>query len=325
MAVFIQQRSSFGFTCKLSRCTTRLSLIFHVRCRLFVWRSTSSRAGMYHRPFLLVHSSNPSHTSSMARQETTRRRVSNLVGRFEELAGASPSRISDSSLPPTSPQSTHPASYHEAKAFQQHDRRSFSLSSIPSSLQARLDKEFKRNKQLRDECEQLRTRCYENDAILTALSQQLEEGTNVRQTLHVQTAGLQAKVDRLADKLARRDQVQRTTYERRIAAVANERDILVSKLRIAEEAVEQAKAADERALVASRQAQALRSQLLELKTDVAARKGGRESVSDQEIFGMMSTLNHMIQNWTVSTFRKVKIGRYHIQTEFPFSLEADWT
>lgn len=135
----------------------------------------------------------------------------------------------------------------------------------------------------------------------------------MQQTLHLQTSGLQTKVDRLADKLARRDEVQRAEYERRIVTVANERDILASRLRVVDGAVERAQAAEERADSAMRQAQALRSQLLELKTDLAARCGNHESVSDQEIFGLMTTLNHLLQNWVVNVFRKVKIGTFSVR------------
>ncbi|TIA54767.1 NAD(P)-binding protein [Aureobasidium pullulans] len=61
-----------------------------------------------------------------------------------------------------------------------------------------------------------------NDDILTTLSQQLEEGTELQASLHMQTSGLQTKVNRLADKLARRDKIQKAEYERRIVTVAND-------------------------------------------------------------------------------------------------------
>lgn len=154
------------------------------------------------------------------------------------------------------------------------------------------------------------------------LSQRLEAGTELQASLHMQTSGLQTKVDRLADKLARKDKIQKAEYERRIAAVANERDMLVSKLRMADASVERARAledtvksADEKARIAEEKAQiadnritTMRSQLLELKTNIAARSGFPADVSDQEILDMMNKLNHLVQNWCVSSFRKIKIG-----------------
>ena len=251
----------------------------------------------------------------MVRPDTARRRVSNLVGRFEQLAQTPPIRFSDPSPPESiSPTSPRPASHHGEKFWQQHERRTFSLSSLPVSLEARLDKELQRNKQLRDECEVLRRRCYQDDERVTALCRKLEEGTEMQKSLHVQTSGLQTKVDRLADKLAHRDQVQRAEYERRIKNVANERDILAARVRAAEEAVQRAQIADERAEMVTKQAHALRAQLLELKTDVAARRGSQEVASDQEIFEMMNTFHHLVQNWVVNTFRKVKLGNLSSST-----------
>ena len=249
----------------------------------------------------------------MARPETTRRRVSTLVGRFEQLTGTqlTPVRNSDPN-PQASPTSPRPASHHGDKPWQQHERRNFSLSALETSIETRLDKELRRNKQLRDECEVLRKRCHEDGERSAALCKQLEDETRARQTLQVQSSGLQTKGGRLADKLAQRDEVQRAEYERRVVAVINERDILASRVRSADGAVERAQVAEEKAEVAMRQAQALRTQLLELKTDVAAKAGGREIASDQEIFGMMSNLSHLVQNWVVNTFRKVKIGRLFV-------------
>lgn len=191
-----------------------------------------------------------------------------------------------------------------------------------STLSAQLERELNRNAQLRQEIESLRRRCHEDDDILTTLSQQLEEGTELQASLHMQTSGLQTKVNRLADKLARRDKIQKAEYERRIVTVANERDIVAQRLKMAEASVERARVAeekvrgaeekirtaDEKAQIADSQISALRNQLLELKTDVAARSGKQADVSDQEILEMLNKLNHLVQNWCVSTFRKVKIG-----------------
>ena len=191
-----------------------------------------------------------------------------------------------------------------------------------STLSAQLERELNRNAQLRQEIESLRRRCHEDDDILTTLSQQLEEGTELQASLHMQTSGLQTKVNRLADKLARRDKIQKAEYERRIVTVANERDIVAQRLKMAEASVERARVAeekvrgaeekirtaDEKAQIADSQISALRNQLLELKTDVAARSGKQADVSDQEILDMMNKLNHLVQNWCVSNFRKVKIG-----------------
>ncbi|CAD0015775.1 unnamed protein product [Aureobasidium pullulans] len=256
----------------------------------------------------------------MARPDTTKRRVSNLVGRFEQLAQAAPIRETSD---PTSPTSPRPASHHGEKSWLQHERRSLSLSSMPntSTLSAQLERELNRNAQLRQEIESLRRRCHEDDDILTTLSQQLEEGTELQASLHMQTSGLQTKVNRLADKLARRDKIQKAEYERRIVTVANERDIVAQRLKMAEARVERARVAeekvggaeekirtaDEKAQIADSQISALRNQLLELKTDVAARSGKQADVSDQEILDMMNKLNHLVQNWCVSSFRKVKI------------------
>ena len=170
----------------------------------------------------------------------------------------------------------------------------------------------------------MRRRCSEDEEILTTLSKRLEEGTELQASLHIQTSGLQTKVDRLADKLARRDKIQKAEYERRIVAVVNERDILASRLKMAEASVERARAveeivktadekirvSDERAQTANNQVTALQNQLLELKTDIAARSRKQENVSDQEILDMMNKLNHLVQNWCVSSFRKIKIGMY---------------
>ncbi|KAI4720145.1 hypothetical protein E4T48_03532 [Aureobasidium sp. EXF-10727] len=260
----------------------------------------------------------------MARQETTKKRVSNLVGRFEQLAQACP--IQEYIYAgPKSPNLTRPASHHGDKAWLQSDRRCQSMSAMPNSstLSTRLQRELDRNAELRQEIEQLRSRCDEDEEILTTLSRRLEEGTELQASLHIQTSGLQSKVDRLADKLRRRDEIQKAEYERRIVAVVNERDMLASRLQMAEASVERARAledtarsadekirtADERAQTASNQVTALRKQLLELKTDVAARSGKQGDISDQEILDMMNKLNHLVQNWCVSSFRKVKIGR----------------
>ncbi|KAK6003768.1 hypothetical protein QM012_009539 [Aureobasidium pullulans] len=259
----------------------------------------------------------------MARPETTKRRVSNLVGRFEQLAQTCP--IQEYIQPaPKPPSLQRPASHHGEKTWmQQQDRRTLSLSSMPNSstLSARLEREINRNAQLRQEIESLRRRCNEDDEILTALSKRLEEGTELQASLHMQTSGLQIKVDRLADKLARRDKIQKAEYERRIVAVVNERDILVSRLRMAEASVERARAmedivktadekirlSDERAQTAINQVTVLQKQLLDLKTDIATRAGKQEDVSDQEILDMMNKLNHLVQNWCVSSFKKIKI------------------
>lgn len=259
----------------------------------------------------------------MARPETTKKRVSNLVGRFEQLAQACPIQ-EYIQLGPKSPNLPRPASHHGEKTWLQQDRRTLSLSSMPNSstLSARLERELNRNAQLQQEIESLRRRCNEDEEILTTLSKRLEEGTELQASLHMQTSGLQTKVDRLADKLARRDKIQKAEYERRIVAVVNERDILASRLRMAEASVERARAvedivktadekiriSDERAQTANNQVTALQKQLLELKTDIAARSGKQENVSDQEILDMMNKLNHLVQNWCVSSFRKVKIG-----------------
>lgn len=261
----------------------------------------------------------------MARPETTKKRVFNLVGRFEQLAQACPIQ-EYIQLGPKSPTSPRPASHHGEKTWMPQDRRTLSLSSMPNSstLSARLERELNRNAQLRQEIESLRRRCNEDDEMLTTLSKRLEEGTELQASLHMQTSGLQTKVDRLADKLARRDKTQKAEYERRIVAVVNERDILASKLRMAEASVERARAvedtiktadekirvAEERAQTASSQVTAVQKQLLDLKTDIAARSGQHDNVSDQEILDMMNKLNHLVQNWCVNSFRKVKIGMY---------------
>ncbi|KAI5269887.1 hypothetical protein E4T47_06671 [Aureobasidium subglaciale] len=258
----------------------------------------------------------------MARTEAAKRRVSNLVGRFEQLAQSTP--IQETYSGPLSPTSPRPVSHHGEKTWIQHDQRSQSLSSMPttSSLSTRLEKEINRNAQLRQELEVLRLRCNEDDEILTTLSQRLEEGTELQASLHMQTSGLQTKVDRLADKLARRDKIQKAEYERRIVTVANERDLLASRLRMAEASIERAqvaeaqtrsvneklRVAEENAQIASSQVMVLQKQLLELKTNIAARPGTQTDVSDQEILDMMNKLNHLVQNWCVGSFRKVKIG-----------------
>lgn len=262
----------------------------------------------------------------MARPETTKRRVSNLVGRFEQLAQACP--IQEYIQPgPKLPNLPRPASHHGEKIWmQQQDRRTLSLSSMPNSstLSARLERELNRNAQLRQEIESLRRRCDEDDEILATLSKRLEQGTELQASLHVQTSGLQTKADRLADKLARRDKIQKAEYERRLVAVVNERDILASRLRMAEAGVERARAvedivktadekiriSDERAQTANNQVTVLQKQLLELKTDIASRSARQENVSDQEILDMMNKFNHLVQNWCVGSFRKVKIGMH---------------
>ncbi|KAI5206769.1 hypothetical protein E4T39_02378 [Aureobasidium subglaciale] len=265
----------------------------------------------------------------MARTEAAKRRVSNLVGRFEQLAQSIPIQEYQGPISPTSPR---PASHHGEKVWLQHDRRSQSLSSMPnaSTLSTRLERKVNRNAQLRQELEVLRRRCYEDDDILTTLSQRLEEGTELQASLHIQTSGLQTKVDRLADKLARRDKVQKAEYERRIVTVANERDILASRLRMAEASIERAQAAEdkaratddgirvaeEEAQVAENQVVVLQKQLLELKSNIAARPGTQMDVSDQEILDMMKKLNHLVQNWCVGSFRKVKIDPRRMSCRF---------
>jgi len=259
----------------------------------------------------------------MARTETPKKRVSNLVGRFEQLAQSSPVQELSNPASPTSPLAP---SHHIDKKWLSYDRRALSLSSMPSApcLSVKLERELTRNAKLRNEIEELRSRCTESDDVLTLLSQRLEEGTELQASLHMQTSGLQTKVDRLADKLARRDRIQKAEYERRIVAVANERDMLTSKLRMADASVERARVlqevvetaderariADEKAQIASNRISTLRKQLLELKKDTAARSGTPADVSDQEILDMMNKLNHLVQNWCVSSFRKIKIGEY---------------
>jgi hypothetical protein len=262
-------------------------------------------------------------TYEMARTETPKKRVSNLVGRFEQLAQSSP--VQEYTLPnPGSPTSPRPASQNGDKAWLQYDRRSMSLSSKPTTLTLsnKLERELDRNAKLRQEVEDLRRRRNAGDDILNMLSQRLEVDTDLQASLQVQTSGLQTKVDRLADKLARRDKIQKAEYERRIVAVANERDMLASKLRLADASVERARAledtvksadekvriADEEAQTASNRIRTLQNQLQELKTDMATRKRNPPDVSDQEILDMMNKLNHLVQNWCVSSFRKIKIG-----------------
>jgi phage shock protein A len=97
---------------------------------------------------------------------------------------------------------------------------------------------------------------------------------------------------------------------------------LTAKLRMADASVERARAledtvksADEKVRIAGEEAQAasnrimaLQNQLQELKKDIATRKRNPPDVSDQEIVDMMTKLNHLVQNWCVSSFRKIKIG-----------------
>jgi len=265
--------------------------------------------------------SSTNNTSTMARTETPKKRVSNLVGRFEQLAQSSPVQEPSNPASPTSPLAP---SHHIDKKWLSYDRRALSLSSMPSApcLSVKLERELTRNAKLRNEIEELRSRCTESDDVLTLLSQRLEEGTELQASLHMQTSGLQTKVDRLADKLARRDKIQKAEYERRIIAVANERDMLASKLRMADASVERARVlqevvetaderariADEKAQIASNRISTLRKQLMELKKDTAARSGTPADVSDQEVLDMMNKLNHLVQNWCVSSFRKIKIG-----------------
>ncbi|KAI5256322.1 hypothetical protein E4T42_01550 [Aureobasidium subglaciale] len=180
-----------------------------------------------------------------------------------------------------------------------------------SILSTRLEKEINRNAQLRQELEVLRRRCNEDDEILTTLTQRLEEGTELQASLHMQTSGLQTEVDRLADKLARRDKIQKAEYERRIVTVANERDMLASRLRMAEAGIERAQVAEAHtrsvneklrvaegnAQIATSQVMVLQKQLLELRTNIAARPGTQTDVSDQEILDMMNKFNHLVQNW----------------------------
>jgi chromosome segregation ATPase len=261
----------------------------------------------------------------MARTETPKKRVSNLVGRFEQLAQSSPVQeyIFQSPVSPTSPR---PPSQYTERGWLQHDRRSLSLSSKPTvlSLSAKLERELDRNAKLRQEIEDLRDRRTEGDDILKTLLKRLEVGTEMQVSSHMQTPGLQTKENELADNLSHRDKIQKAEYERRVMAIVDERDMLASKLRMADASFERARAledavrsadekariAEEKARVASDQIATLRSQLMGLKADVATRSRKDVDVSDQEILDMMNKLNHLVQNWCVGSFRKVKIGTY---------------
>jgi cell division septum initiation protein DivIVA len=259
----------------------------------------------------------------MARTETPKKRVSNLVGRFEQLAQSSPVQeyIFQCPVSPTSPRL--PPQYTE-RGWLQHDRRSLSLSSKPAvlSLSAKLERELDRNAKLRQEIEDLRDRCTEGDDILSTLSKGLEVGTEMQASWHMQTPGLQTKENGLADNVSHRDKIQKAEYERRVVAIVNERDLLASKSQMADATLERARAledavrsadekariAEEKARIASDQIATLRNQLMGLKADVATRSRKEVDVSDQEILDMMNKLNHLVQNWCVSSFRKVKIG-----------------
>jgi chromosome segregation ATPase len=261
----------------------------------------------------------------MARTETPKKRVSNLVGRFEQLAQSSP--VQEYTFPsPGSPTSPRPAAQQTERGWLQYDRRSMSLSSKPTvlSLSTKLERELDRNAKLRQEIDILRQNCTEGDDILTVLSEHLEVGTGAQALLRMPSSDLQTKVNRLADKLARRDRIQKAEYEQSIVAMAHERDMLASELQKADASVERTRAlenavrsadekariAEEKARVTSDQISTLRNQLLELKTDIAVRSRVQVDVSDQEILDMMNKLNHLVQNWCVSSFRKVKIGTY---------------
>lgn len=247
----------------------------------------------------------------MARPGTQRRRVSHLVGRFEQL-GSQPSETDGQTSRPTS---KHSNSSPPRQAFFLSSKRSVSASD--HSWEAKLADETSRLSEVLTECEALRKRCQNDEESLQSLKQKLEQEELARQGYEARHKLMEEELQRLQQQLNARDQEEKTRSIRAAAAVAElqeqwarseegletevqrQHDMLAIKLQDAES----------RGEAALRRAQSFERQTLELKQSMAASTRTMSQVTDQQIGEKMSMLNHGLQNWVVHVFRKVKIGK----------------
>lgn len=277
----------------------------------------------------------------MARPDTTRRRVSHLVGRFEQLATIKAERTStggddaddedqDDEAEEEEEEEKRPRSHHgELSLTQTHQspfhnnnhhhhhrqsgggRRAFSVASPETALQGRLADERQKRHAMQDECETLRKR--------------LEHGELARQGYEEQRKYMERKIECMRQQLCARDEAERLQRSRADAEMdelrrqlglsegtrqADRESAKVEVRRQRNMLAVQLRDTEARAEAALKSAQNFERQLLELKQGMSTSTRVEKQATDQELVDKMGRLNHELQNWVVNTFRKVKMGEF---------------
>lgn len=259
----------------------------------------------------------------MARPDSTRRRVSHLVGRFEQLASKPKRTSAEVDDDDKRPRSHHGEVNSCCRTDSPFGRRAFSVVS-ESTLETKLAEERYRIREMMDECESLRKRCRDDEESRQLLKQKLEQSDLARQGYEAQHKHMERKLECLRQQLSTRDETGMVEQERADAEIDELRQQLCLSENTRQTAREDAKVevqrqhdmlavklrdSESKAEAALRKAQNLERQLLDLKQNMSTSTKIENQVTDQEIVEKMSRFNHELQNWVVNVFRKVKLGK----------------
>jgi len=269
----------------------------------------------------------------MARSDSTRRRVSHLVGRFEQLATSKPESDSGAARNAcddnNNGEEARPRSYHGETSFKKRAASPFGQSNstvVASGISALKNRPIER-KQLRkvmqEECEAMRKRCRDDEESPDNLKKQLEEARIAQQGYEEQRKYMEGKIECMRQQLSSRDQTEKDARNRADAEVEELRQQLslseetrrtdCEKARVESQREKNMLAiklrdAQNRADSALKDTQSLERQLLDLKQSMSTSTRINRQATDQEILEKMGRFGHEVQNWIVNTFRKVKIG-----------------
>lgn len=254
----------------------------------------------------------------MARPDRTKRRVSQLVGRFEQLASR-PSSWDEEAM--------RPSSHHGETALSGRitDKRAFSVASPEAALQLKLAAERQRRREIEDECDRLRQRCRETEDSRTRMAKKLEQVNLARQGYEEQRKYMEGKMECLRQQMSSKTKTDKAEHDRADAEAEELREQLrlseVTRHQERERAKEEIlrhhnllavklRDAEATAEAAVKNAHNLEKQLRELKQNMSKSTRVEKQVSDQEVTEKMGRLHHEVQNWVVNAFRRVKIGEY---------------
>jgi len=268
----------------------------------------------------------------MARPESTKRRVSHLVGRFEQLAASNPESDSgaarnacDNNGEEARPRSHHGEIYLKGQAASRFGQsNSTVVISSDSATETPLIEDKQHRKAMQGECEAMRKRSRDDGESSDNLKSQLEEAQLSCQGYEEQRKYMERKIECMRQQLSSRDQTEKDGRERADAEVEELRQQLSLSEETRRTDRENAKVesqreqnllavklrdAQSRADSALKDAQNLERQLLDLKQSMSTSTRISKQATDQEISEKMGRFGHEVQNWIVSNFRKVKIGR----------------
>lgn len=264
------------------------------------------------------------------------RRVSHLVGRFEQLGTSAPS-IEHDSVSITSA-SSEPSPACGAKVGRPEiargrklrnvnpsARRAVSMASPGMRSGARLASEMRLHDESFAQYDILRKRTRGDGDSIEGPMRDVAQSEVVRQDYEEQRRGLEGETVCMQPELSSQTGNEGLVYDR--AALEAEVAELRQQLSLSKQArqtdLEGAKVeiqrqkqasgarlrdADAKMDAAYREAKAFEQQLLELKRNMSTSTRVEKQVADAEIIEDMGRLNNEIQNWIVSTYRKVKIG-----------------